>query len=42
MDQKRYVIMGAGAVGRHLARALSVEGHAVTLIDSNPAKRQIV
>ncbi|MCH7709698.1 MAG: Trk system potassium transporter TrkA [Myxococcales bacterium] len=42
MDQKRYVIMGAGEVGRHLARTLSVEGHAVTLIDSNPAKRQLV
>lgn len=42
MDKKRYVIMGAGEVGRHLARTLSLEGHKVTLIDNNPAKRQLV
>ncbi len=42
MDQKRYVVMGAGEVGCHLARTLSADGHAVTLIDVDPAKRQIV
>ena len=42
MDTKRYVVMGAGEVGCYLARTLSAEGHAVTLVDDDPGKRQIV
>ncbi len=42
MDAKRYVVMGAGEVGRYLARSLSAGGHTVTLIDSDPSKRQMV
>jgi len=42
MDERRYVVMGAGEVGCYLARSLSAEGHHVTLIDSDPAKRRIV
>ena len=42
MSNKRYVIMGAGEVGCHLARTLSVQGHRVTVIDSDASKRQIV
>jgi Trk K+ transport system NAD-binding subunit len=42
MDMKRLVIMGAGEVGRFLARSLSGSGHAVTLIDSDPAKQRMV
>ena len=39
---KRYAVMGAGEVGCHLARGLSAEGHKVTLIDRDPAKRSYV
>jgi trk system potassium uptake protein TrkA len=39
---KRYVVMGAGGVGWHLARTLSADGHAVTLIDSSPARGRAV
>jgi trk system potassium uptake protein TrkA len=42
MSTKRYAVMGAGEVGCYLARSLSAEGHQVTLIDSDPAKRQLV
>jgi len=42
MDARRYVVMGAGEVGVHLARSLSVEGHRVSLIDSDPDKRRMV
>lgn len=42
MDSKRYVVMGAGEVGCYLARSLSAEGHAVTLVDRSPAKRRMV
>jgi len=42
MDTRSYVIMGAGEVGRHLARTLSSEGHRVTLIDDDPNKQQLV
>ncbi len=42
MHAKRYVVMGAGEVGSYLARTLSAEGHEVVLIDSDPAKRQVV
>lgn len=34
--------MGAGEVGRYLARSLSADGHSVTLIDSDPSKRRLV
>ncbi|MEM7048647.1 MAG: Trk system potassium transporter TrkA [Acidobacteriota bacterium] len=33
MEPKRYVVMGAGEVGFHLARTLSQEGHHVTVIE---------
>ncbi len=33
----RVVISGAGAVGRHLASDLAARGHAVTLIEQDPA-----
>ena len=36
----RYVVMGAGEVGFHLARSLSQEGHNVVVIESDPAKRE--
>ena len=42
MSTQRYAIMGAGEVGCYLARTLSAEGHRVTLIDSDPAKRKFV
>ncbi|MEZ4279646.1 MAG: Trk system potassium transporter TrkA [Myxococcota bacterium] len=42
MEMKRFVIMGAGEVGRYLARSLSASGHAVTLIDSDPAKQRMI
>lgn len=34
--------MGAGEVGRYLARSLSADGHIVTLIDSDPTKQRLV
>lgn len=42
MDVKRYAVMGAGEVGRHLARTLSAQGHQVTLIDNDPSVQQFV
>ena len=42
MTSRQFVVMGAGEVGRYLARTLSEEGHRVTLIDRDPAKRQMV
>jgi trk system potassium uptake protein TrkA len=42
MDARRYVVMGAGEVGRYLARTLSADGHSVTLIDEDPDKRSVV
>jgi trk system potassium uptake protein TrkA len=33
MDRKRYVVMGAGEVGFHLARSLSAEGQVVTVVE---------
>jgi trk system potassium uptake protein TrkA len=42
MATKHYVVMGAGEVGCHLARTLSADGHRVTVIDSDPGKRQFV
>lgn len=38
----RFVVMGAGEVGRHLAATLSGDGHLVTLVDSDPALRTLV
>lgn len=38
-DERRFTVMGAGEVGYHLARTLSHQGHSVTLIDSDPEKR---
>jgi len=40
MAHQRYVVMGAGEVGFHLARALSAEGHDVTVIEIDPSKRE--
>lgn len=34
----RIVIVGAGAVGSHLAERLSIEGQDVVVIDNDPAK----
>lgn len=42
MDEKNLIVMGAGEVGRHLARTLSSEGHSVTLIDNDPEKQRQV
>lgn len=42
MASKHFAVMGAGEVGRYLARTLSDEGHRVTLIDADPAKRKMV
>lgn len=42
MVPKRFVVMGAGEVGRYLARSLSADGHNVTLIDSDPGMAQVV
>lgn len=42
MAVQKFVIMGAGEVGRYLASSLSAKGHLVTLIDSDEAKRALV
>jgi trk system potassium uptake protein TrkA len=42
MKPKRFVVMGAGEVGRYLARSLSADRHTVTLIDSDPQKGRLV
>jgi trk system potassium uptake protein TrkA len=42
MVAKRFVVMGAGDVGGYLARALSLDGHEVTIIDSDEDKRAFV
>jgi len=39
MGEKRYVVMGAGEVGFHLARTLSQQGHDVAVIELDPAKQ---
>lgn len=36
MERKRYVVMGAGEVGYHLARSLSEESHDVVIVDAAP------
>lgn len=40
MEKKRYVVMGAGEVGFHLASTLSREGHNVVVIEADPDKRE--
>jgi len=40
MDPQRFVVMGAGEVGFHLARSLSEDGHSVTVIEPNGERRQ--
>lgn len=37
---ERYVVMGAGEVGFHLARSLSRQGHNIVVIDTDPSKRE--
>lgn len=39
MDEQRFVVMGAGQVGFHLARSLSQEGHDVTVIETAADRR---
>ena len=39
MKEQRYVVMGAGQVGFHLARSLAQEGHSVTVIELDPERR---
>jgi len=38
MKSRRYLVMGAGEVGFHLARSLSEEGHDVAVIELDPRK----
>ncbi len=40
MESKRFVVMGAGEVGFHLARTLSNEGHDVTVIERDARRRE--
>ena len=42
MSGTRTVVMGAGEVGRYLARTLSLEGASVTLIDLDEEKREVI
>ncbi len=35
---QRYVILGAGSLGRSLATALARDGHEVTLVDADPSR----
>ena len=42
VSTEHFAIMGSGEVGMYLARSLAAEGHRVTLIDPDPAKRQLV
>lgn len=39
MEAQRFVVMGAGQVGFHLARSLSAEGHQVTVIEAAAERR---
>ena len=34
--------MGAGEVGRYLARSLSADGHTVTMVDSDSSKQHVI
>jgi trk system potassium uptake protein TrkA len=38
MPSRRYLVMGAGEVGFHLAQSLSSQGHHVTVIELDPRK----
>jgi trk system potassium uptake protein TrkA len=38
VDEQRFVVMGAGEVGFHLARALSQQGHSVVVLDLDRRK----
>ena len=40
MAGRRYVVMGAGEVGYHLARSLSQQHHDVSVIEIDPQKRE--
>ena len=42
MEKKRFVVMGAGEVGFHLARSLSREGREVAVIEPDLEKRDRV
>lgn len=42
MGSQRYVVMGAGEVGFHLARVLAQEGHSVTVIERDPERQRRV
>lgn len=42
MPNQRFVVMGAGEVGFHLARSLSQQGHEVTVIDLSEDRRNRV
>ncbi|MCR9093506.1 MAG: Trk system potassium transporter TrkA [bacterium] len=42
METRRFVILGAGEVGRYLASQLSVQGHRVTVIDEDLGKVSVV
>jgi len=42
MEKNRYVVMGAGEVGFHLAQSLSQEGHDVVVIEPDLEKRERV
>lgn len=42
MTRRRFVLMGAGEVGFHLARTLSMQGHDVVVIDIDRSKRERV
>lgn len=39
MGEKRYVVMGAGEVGFHLAQTLSLDGRDVAVIELDPSKQ---
>jgi len=40
MKNNRFVVMGAGEVGFHLAQSLSLAGHSVVVVEIDPGKRQ--
>lgn len=42
LPPQRYVVMGAGEVGFHLARVLAQEGHSVTVIETDVQRHQRV
>jgi trk system potassium uptake protein TrkA len=42
MASRRYIVVGGGQVGLHLARTLSSEGHGVIVIDEDESKAKVV